>query len=67
MPVWLCSCLTIIGLQKILTLVQLAGERGPFQKSTVKVGLKSVLDTKTCNWDLCNYTALAYIKHPPPR
>ena len=46
--------------------MQIMGERGPFRKSTVKAGLKSVLDTKTRNWDMWNQTALAYIKYHPP-
>ena len=56
----------MIGSHKILTLVQILGEKGPFRKSIVKLGLKSVLDTKTRNWDLRNQTSLAYIQYRPP-
>ena len=58
--------LILIGSHKTLILLQILGERGPFCKSTVKVGLKSVLDTKTCSWDMQNQTALSYIKYHPP-
>ena len=66
LPVCLCRCLILIGSHKILTLMQILGKRGPLRKSTVKLGLKSVLDTNTCNWNLRNQTALEHIKQHPP-
>ena len=42
------------------------GEIGPFCKSTVKVGLKNVLDTRTHNCDLWNHAALECSKYQPP-
>ena len=46
LPVCLCRQLILIVSHKILTLVQILGKRGLFCKSTVKVGLKSIIGTK---------------------